>query len=97
MVKHVVLFKFKPASTTAQRKELVAALNALPTTISEIKGWLIAESIPGRSARAMDVGLFSEFKDAAALERYVAHPDHRAVVVLVEAYCESRAAFDYES
>lgn len=95
MLKHVVLFKFKPAITADQRQQFVAALNALPATIKEIKGWKVVETVPGRPERFSHVGLFSEFADVAALDSYIAHPDHKAFVALVEAYCESRANFDY--
>ena len=95
MLKHVVLFKFKPTTTAAQRREFVAALNALPKTIAEIKGWKVVSTVPGRPERFSHVGLFSEFNDVAALDRYIAHPDHKAFVPLVDAYCESRANFDY--
>jgi len=95
MLKHVVLFKFKPDATPTQHNEFVAALKALPSLISEIKGWKVVETIPGRPERFSHVGLFSEFDDVAGLDRYIAHPDHRKFVVFVEKYCESRANFDY--
>jgi quinol monooxygenase YgiN len=96
MLKHVVLFKFKPNITAAQRKEFVVALRALPKTITDIKGWQVVETIPNRPARFSHVALFSEFDDVAGLDRYIAHPDHRTFVTMVEAFCESRANFDYE-
>jgi len=95
MLKHVVLFKFKPSVTTDERKKFVAALKALPKTIGDIKGWKVVETIPGRPERFSHVALFSEFEDVAGLDRYIAHPDHKAFVVMVEADCESRANFDY--
>lgn len=96
MVKHVVLFKFKPEATQAQRQELVDALNALPPLISEIKKWKIVWGMPGRPSRFSHFALFSEFESAAAVDAYIANADHRKVVTLVDAYCESRANFDYE-
>ena len=96
MVKHIVLFKFKPETTAVQRKELVDALNALPPLISEIKKWKVVHTLPGRPARFHHIALFSEFEDVAAVDRYIAHPDHQKVVPLVDKYCETRANFDYE-
>lgn len=95
MLKHVVLFKFKATATPGQRQELIDALNALPPLISEIKSWQIVHCLPARAGRAHHIALFSEFADAAAVDRYIAHPDHQKVVLLVDAYCETRANFDY--
>ncbi len=96
MVKHIVLFKFKAEATAAQRKELVDALNALPPLVPEIKKWKVVHTAPGRPARFHHIALFSEFEDVAAVDRYIANPDHQKVVPLVEKYCETRANFDYE-
>jgi quinol monooxygenase YgiN len=96
MLKHIVLFKFKPEATAAQRKEMEDRLNALPGLISEIKSWKIVHTVPGRPARFSHLALFSEFEDMAALDRYIANPDHQAVLPLIEAACEQRSNFDYE-
>lgn len=96
MIKHIVFFKFKPEATPAQRQQMVDALNALPRLIPEIKGWKMETSVPGRPERFYHVGLFSEFKDVAALDRYIAHPEHQSVVKIIDACCQSRAGFDYE-
>ena len=96
MVKHVVLFKFKPETTQAQRQALADALNALPALISEIKGLQVAWTVSGRSARNAQLALFSEFESTAALDRYIAHPDHQKILPLVEAVSENRISFDYE-
>ena len=96
MVKHVVLFKFKPETTQAQRQALADALNALPALISEIKGMKVAWTVSGRSARNAQLALFSEFESAATLDRYLAHPEHQKILPLVEAVSENRISFDYE-
>ena len=36
-VQHIVLFKFKPETTAEKVKEIVAAFEALPSKISQIK------------------------------------------------------------
>jgi Stress responsive A/B Barrel Domain len=96
MIKHIVVFKFKADATAAQRKQLVDALNALPALIPDVKKWKFEYCIPGRTGRHMDFALFCQFEDVAALDRYIVHPEHQKVVKLVDAYCESRAGFDYE-
>jgi len=96
MIKHIVLFKYKAEATPAQRKEVEDRLNALPGLIPDIKGWALEHALPGRTARAYDLALISEFDDVAALDRYIANPHHRAVIPLIDAACEHRAVFDYE-
>jgi len=96
MIKHVVLFKFKPEASAGDRQRLVDGLNTLPGLIPEIKGWRLVPSVPGRPARFYHLALFADFEDVAAVDRYVAHPDHQKVVQIVDAVCEHRAAFNYE-
>lgn len=96
MVKHVVFFKWKADATAAQKKAVMDGLKALPGKIADIKSWKLVETLPGRPPRFYHLGWFAEFENVAAVDRYIAHPDHQAVVPLIEAACESRAAFNYE-
>lgn len=96
MIKHIVLFKFKAETTQAQRQALVDALNTLPGRIPEIKGWQVVPSVPGRPPRFYHMALFADFDDVAAVDRYIEHPEHRRVVELVEALCETRAVFNHQ-
>ena len=96
MLKHVVFFKFKPEATEAQRQEMRAALDALARTVPEVKALKTFLKAPGAAERVYHLGLFSEFADLAALDRYIVHPDHQKVVKLIDACCETRASFDYE-
>jgi quinol monooxygenase YgiN len=96
MLKHVVLFKFKPEATEAQRQEMIAALNGLARTVPEVKKLKTVLKAKGAGERVYHLALFSEFADLAALDRYIVHPDHQKVVKLVDACCEARASFDYE-
>lgn len=96
MIKHVVLFKFKPEATPTQRQAVVDGLAALPRLIAEIKGWKLVHTVPGRPPRFYHLALFAEFADVAAVDRYIAHPEHQKIVALIDGACESRAAFNYE-
>jgi quinol monooxygenase YgiN len=96
MIKHIVLFKYKADSTPAQQKAMVDGLEALPGLIPEIKRFDLVPTVHGRPARFYHVALISEFESVAALDAYIANEHHQRVVALIEAACESRAAFDYE-
>jgi quinol monooxygenase YgiN len=50
---------------------------------------------PGLEA-TYDVVLYSEFEDKAALDAYIKHPTHQAVVPFIGAIRDARQCMDYE-
>ena len=62
----------------------------------EIKKFKVVRSLPGRPERYYDLALFAEFTDVAAIDRYIAHPDHQAILPVVDATCQGRVPFNYE-
>jgi hypothetical protein len=91
---HIVLFRLvDPASDADQ---LVAALRVLPGRIPEIRGYEVGVDV-SRGPNSYDVGLYSTFDDAEALERYRAHPAHQEVLELVERVSSNRVVVDWES
>ena len=95
MLKHVVLFKFKPETSEAQIEQLAAGLGALPGTIDEIREFVFGRDVI-RSERSYDVGLVSLFDDRAALDRDQVHPEHQKVVAIVKQICGAVVALDFE-
>lgn len=95
MIKHVVLFKFKPETTEAEIKQLADAFSDLPDTIEEIREFVFGADVI-RSERSYDFGLVSLFDDLAALNRYQVHPAHQAVVVHVKQISSAVVAVDFE-
>ena len=95
MLKHVVLFKFKPETTAADIDTLATGLGALPEIITEIREFVFGRDVV-RSERSYDFGLVSSFDDRAALDAYAIHPDHQLVVAHVKQICSSVVAIDFE-
>lgn len=95
MLKHVVLFKFKPETTEADIEKLAAGLGRLPEIIDEIREFVFGRDVV-RSERSYDFGLVSSFDDQAALGRYAIHPDHQLVVAHVKQICKSVVALDFD-
>jgi len=95
MIKHIVLFKFKPEATEAAIADLEQSLKALPGQISDVLSFSCGRDVL-RSARSYDLALVADFADLAALDRYQVHPDHQAVVAKVKVLAESVVAVDYE-
>ena len=79
MLKHIVLFKFKPETTPEKVAEIIAAFEALPSQIKEIKGF---EWGTNNSPEKLDKGLTHAFILTFASEKdrdtYLPHPAHKA-------------------
>ena len=94
MLKHVVLFKFKPEVKEADIVELEKRLAALPSAIREIQEYVFGRDVI-RSERSYDFALVSGFADLKAMERYQKHPDHLPVLDLVKRICGAVLAVDF--
>jgi len=94
-IEHVVLFKIRYDVPQAKKYGLMESLLALKDEIPEI---LHSSAGVNFSARAQGYthGFVARFENRAALERYLAHPTHVALVEQqVKPICESVLAFDY--
>tara|TARA_R110002051_G_scaffold56554_5_gene105282 strand:- start:5098 stop:5508 length:411 start_codon:yes stop_codon:yes gene_type:complete len=96
LLRHVVLFKFKAGTTTAQMKEVEDAFSALPSKISEIKGY---EYGLNNSPEGLDKGFthafFLTFNREEDRAIYLPHPDHKAFGAILTPYLEDVLVFDY--
>jgi hypothetical protein len=95
-VEHVVLFKLKSDAPEIQKEALLRNLLALR---DRIPGVFQASAGVNFSARAQGYthGFVVRFKDRPALEAYVVHPAHVAVVEqYVKPVSEAVLALDYE-
>ncbi len=94
-IRHIVLFRFKPETSEAERESFAAMLRALPTQIPEIlefeTGWDVV-----RAPRSFDLALVAAYADLAALDRYAKHEAHLPVVERSKQICEQVVSVDYE-
>ena len=78
MVRHIVVFKFKPGSSEAQIKQVTDAFRQLK---DKIPGILSFEHGVNNSPEKKNLGFthvyLLTFKDAAARDAYLPHPDHK--------------------
>lgn len=95
MLRHIVLFRRKAdvAQDPAGEAALVARMDALGADIPAIKSWRVARNEIDRPI-CWDYVLESEVADAAALDDYLFHPLHQALVADLKPYFEW-AAVDY--
>ena len=77
-VRHIVVFKFKPGSSEAQIKQVTDAFRQLK---DKIPGILAFEHGVNNSPEKKNLGFthvyLLTFKDAAARDAYLPHPEHK--------------------
>ena len=99
MLKHIVMWKLKEqaegASRAANALEMKRRLDACATIVPGILTFEVTLAQPELEA-TYDVVLYSEFTDRTALEAYVRHPTHQAIVPFIGAIREARQCMDYE-
>jgi hypothetical protein len=99
MIRHIVLFKFRTGVSADERAEIYAGLNAL---VGQIEGLLSAEFGPNISPEGLgqgfNDGFIMDFVDAAARDRYLPHPAHKAagakLVAALEGGVQGLVVFD---
>lgn len=77
-MKHIVIFKYKPAATEAQIQEVTAAFQALQAKIPGIVAFEhgVNDSPEGKNLGFTHVYLLT-FSDAAARDAYLPHAEHQ--------------------
>ena len=98
MVRHIVSWNFKPELTQEERQQareiLVPRINALKELIPcvlEVKA-----HCPPLDSSNCDLVLYSEVAQASDLPLYQNHPEHQAVVPLIQKYFCDRRCCDVE-
>lgn len=92
MIRHIVMWKFRPG-TEAQQEQFLSALSALQGVVPQLQRSEVAVNVgPGN----YDAVLISEFQSLEDLEAYKNDPRHKAVSALCKSIREDRAAVDYE-
>ena len=91
MIRHIVMWKFRPG-TEVERKQFLNELLGLQGVIPELLKCEVAEAV----GDTYDAVLVSEFESLEALQRYKDDPRHQAVSALCKSIRTDRAAVDYE-
>lgn len=95
MMRHIVLFRRLPGVEAQPEREatLVARMRELTEEIDFIRDWRVAANELDRPI-CWDYILESSFDDADAVQRYLPHPAHQALVAELKKYFEW-VAVDY--
>ena len=93
MIRHIVMWKFKPGTQEEQGKFL-EGLRGLQGVIPQLLRSEVAVNV---GADNYDAVLVSEFRSLEDLELYKADSRHQAVSALCKSIREDRVAVDYET
>lgn len=100
MLKHIVMWKFKPEAEGADKAANLVRAKALLDACAGLTPGMrmleVAIAQPGLEC-TYDLVLYAEFDDAAALDAYQNHPQHLAVKPFVGAVRLERQCMDYQT
>jgi hypothetical protein len=96
MLTHIVIWKYRPETTQAEREEHVSRLRRLPQFIPHVESFIVGFD-ELRLPRSYDTGLVATFRDRAGLEEYDRHPEHLLVAAYGRSIAEHVASVDFES
>ena len=92
MIRHIVMWKFRPG-TEAEQKAFLEGLRGLQGVIPQLKRSEVTVNVGQGN---YDAGLVSEFESREALDAYKNDPRHKAVSALCKSIRTDRVAVDYE-
>ncbi len=95
-LRHVVMFKFKDSTSTADIQKVEAAFRALPSKIKEIKSfeWGTNNSPEGLNNEFTHC-FFLTFASEADRAVYLPHPDHKAFGAVLTPHLDKVMVLDY--
>jgi hypothetical protein len=79
MIRHVVLFRWKPEATGEQRERVATELSTLPPIVPSIRGFRLGPDA-GISEGNADFAVTADFDDEAGFLAYRNDPTHRAII-----------------
>ena len=95
-IRHIVHFKFKAEATPAQVEQVVKEFAALKAKIAVIDGFEAGTDVsPEGLSKGFKHCWIVTFKDAAARDIYLKHPDHEAFVAIVKPLLDDVLVVDF--
>lgn len=96
LLRHVVMFRFKPETTQEEIDHVMATLRNLPEAIPEVKDFEWGLETSGRDMNDdyTHLALFT-YESKEDLQTYLDHPVHVEAAEIIGEYVESTFIFDY--
>lgn len=96
MIRHVVLFRWKPEATQAQQARAASEIATLPSIVSSIREFASGADI-GVNEGNFDFSVAADFDDEAGYIAYRDDPAHRQIVAdFVAPIVAERAAVQFQ-
>ena len=96
MLRHIVMYKFKPEVTAAQIAHVSEAFSELPDKIDTIIGYEAGSNVSNQGLSEGFTHVFVvTFKNEHDLAAYLTHPAHEAFVQIVKPKREKVVVVDY--
>ena len=96
MVRHVVLFRWKPGTGAAELRALEQALGGMPRLCPTIRRYRFGRGL-GLQEGGYDFGIVADFDDAAGWRAYWADDAHqRLIAEHIRPIVQERAAVQFE-
>ena len=99
MIKHVVMWKFKPFAEGRTKEEnlllVKSMLEALPEKSDFLRSMQVNLNVNPKESM-FDAVLLSEFDSLEDVLRYREHPEHKKISSYVALVRDARASVDYE-
>ncbi|KAA9155650.1 Dabb family protein [Amycolatopsis acidicola] len=92
MIRHVVLFRWKPGYDPG---EWLAVVRGLPARIPEIQSLSVGEDVL-HAERSWDAAIVADFERIEDVATYTAHPAHQPAIALSGAGAEQIVSVDFE-
>lgn len=95
MIRHVVLFRFRPGTAPADLEAIVEGLARLPDAIAQIAAYHFGRDLAINEGNA-DFVVVADFADVDDYLTYRDHPQHRALIAeRIAPHVESRTAVQF--
>jgi hypothetical protein len=79
MIRHVVLFRWKPEATAEQKERAAAKVATLPATVSSVLGFACGSDI-GVNQGNFEFAVTADFEDESGYLAYRDDPGHREII-----------------
>jgi len=96
MIRHSVMFTWKPEATDAQKKQVAAELSRLPSVVPSIRAYALGTDI-GVNDGNWDFAVSGDFDDLDGYVAYRDDPTHQAIIKEhIQPLVATRAAVQFE-
>jgi len=97
VLKHVVLLRWKPEASDADKQAVRDELATLPAAIPEIRRYVFGDDA-GLADGNFDFAIIAEFDNRPDWQTYATHEQHQRVIAEhIRPILQDRAAVQYES